>query len=151
MNQHAPYRRWLRWSRRTMRDTVNDTRGDLFHQADLWLAATKEPDAPAPGSEQTPTTARLRPSARQRGPGKRWRQAVNIGKDLAVLGVAQVALEEFLKAQLHMQSFDEMKRQIVSCVYWQDFSALARADQVPEDWLPGALGRFVIGLAKGKP
>jgi len=57
MNQHAPYRRWLRWTRQTMRATVQDTKGDLFRQADLWLAR-KKPDAPAPGIGEPKTTAR---------------------------------------------------------------------------------------------
>lgn len=72
----------------------------------------------------------------------------SIGKQLAILAVAQVATEEMLAAQLRIHTFDQVKENILACNYWPDFMALAKAGEVPEDWLPGALGRVVIGWAK---
>jgi hypothetical protein len=72
----------------------------------------------------------------------------NIGKQLAVLAVAQVATEEMLAAQLRLRTFDEVKNNILSCSYWSDFIQVAKAGEVPADWLPGALGRVVLDWAK---
>ncbi len=71
-----------------------------------------------------------------------------IGKNLAILAVAQVATEEILAAQLRMRSVEQVKENILRCSYWSDFMALAKAGEVPEDWLPGAVGRIVVGWAK---
>lgn len=71
-----------------------------------------------------------------------------IGKNLAIIAVAQVATEEMLAAQLNIHTFEQVKENILACEYWRDFMDLARAGEVPEDWLPGVLGRVVIGWAK---
>jgi hypothetical protein len=68
---------------------------------------------------------------------------------LAVLGVAQVATEELLAAQLGWRTFEEIKENCAKSVYWPRFCQAARAGQVKEDWLPGALGRVVLDWAKG--
>jgi hypothetical protein len=69
---------------------------------------------------------------------------------LAVLGVAQVATEELLGAQLGLWAFEQIKENCGESVYWPHFCQAAKAGQVREDWLPGALGQVVLGWAKGK-
>jgi hypothetical protein len=69
---------------------------------------------------------------------------------LAVLGVAQVATEELLAAQLGLRTFEQMKANCGASVYWPRFCQGAKAGQVKEVWLPGALGQVVLGWAKGK-
>ena len=70
---------------------------------------------------------------------------------LAVLGVAQVATGEMLAVQLGLRAFEQIKENCVASVYWSRFCQAAKAGQVREDWLPGALGQVVLGWAKGKP
>jgi hypothetical protein len=69
---------------------------------------------------------------------------------LAVLGIAQTATEEFLSAQLHFITFDQMKANIRASCYWPDFVSAVKAGAVLEleDRLPGALGRTVLHWAK---
>ena len=69
---------------------------------------------------------------------------------LAVLGVAQVAIGEMLAAQLGLRTFELIKENCGKSVYWPHFCQAAKAGQVKEDWLPGALGQVVLGWAKGK-
>src|SRR5438477_7140472 len=70
--------------------------------------------------------------------------------ELAVLGVAQVATEALLGAQVGAWKFEAIELQCRESVYWPEFCVLAKAGLVPEDWLPGALGRVVLAWAKGK-
>jgi hypothetical protein len=74
-----------------------------------------------------------------------------IGKNLAILGVAQAATEEMLLMHLRGRSLEQMQRSLRSGVYWPDFVSLAKTDQCPSDWLPGALGSVVLGWAKNDP
>lgn len=68
--------------------------------------------------------------------------------DIAVLGVAQVATGELLAAQLGLRTVEQMKENFAKSVYWKQFCDAAKAGQVQEDWLPGALGRVVVDWAK---
>lgn len=68
-------------------------------------------------------------------------------RQLAILGIAQTATEALLGVQIGAWKFDEIERQCRRSVYWPQFVECVVADQVPEDWLPGALGRVVIGWA----
>ncbi len=68
--------------------------------------------------------------------------------NLAVLGVAQVATDELLAAQLGLRTVEQIKENCCKSVYWPDFCQAAKAGQVNDDWLPGALGRVVLGWAK---
>jgi hypothetical protein len=70
---------------------------------------------------------------------------------LAVLGVAEVATGELLAAQLGLRTFEQVKENCAASVYWPRFCQAAKAGQVKEDWLPGALGQVVLGWGKGKP
>jgi hypothetical protein len=67
---------------------------------------------------------------------------------LAIIAVAQVATEELLAAQLRLRTVEQIKDNILRCVYWREFMEAARAGLVGDDWLPGALGRVVLGWAK---
>jgi hypothetical protein len=68
---------------------------------------------------------------------------------LAVLGVAQVATEELLAAQLGLRTLEQIREHCRRSVYWPDFCQAAKTGQVKGDWLPGALGRVVLAWAKG--
>ena len=68
--------------------------------------------------------------------------------DIAVLGVAEVATGEMLAAQLGLRTVEQMKENCSKSVYWKQFCDAAKAGQVQEDWLPGALGRVVVDWAK---
>jgi len=74
--------------------------------------------------------------------------ATNI--QLAILGIAQVATEELLAAQLRLRTIEQIKENLSKNVYWGEFCAAARANKVPETWLPGFLGKVVLGWAKGE-
>jgi hypothetical protein len=67
---------------------------------------------------------------------------------LAVVGVGQVATEELLAAQLGLRTMEQIKENCRKSVYWPEFCQAAKAGQVSAAWLPGALGRVVLGWAK---
>jgi len=67
---------------------------------------------------------------------------------LPIFGIAQVATEALLAVQFHIANFDTIRTNCRESVYWPDFVRLVAAGQVPPNWLPGALGRCVIGWAK---
>jgi len=68
---------------------------------------------------------------------------------LAISGIAIVATEAFLCAQLRFCTFDEMRECIVTSVYWPDFTEAVAAGEVQaENWLPGALGRVILDWAR---
>jgi len=69
-------------------------------------------------------------------------------RQLAVLAVALVTTEELLAAQLGLRTLEQIKENCCKSVYWPDFCQAAKAGQVNEDWLPGALGRVVLGWAE---
>lgn len=71
-----------------------------------------------------------------------------VGKNLAIIAVAEVATIELLAAQLGRRSVEQIKGNILQSSYWPDFVELAQAGEVPADWLPGALGSVVLGWAK---
>jgi hypothetical protein len=71
-----------------------------------------------------------------------------LGQSLAVLGVAQVATEELLAAQLGLRTLEQIRENCRKSVYWPDFCQAAKAGRVSADWLPGAIGRVVLGWAK---
>jgi len=64
--------------------------------------------------------------------------------------MGQVATEALLGAQLGTWNFDAIEQHCRQSVYWSEFCQLVKAGDVPENWLPGALGRVVIHWAKGK-
>ena len=64
------------------------------------------------------------------------------------IGIAQVATEAMLGVQVGAWKIEEIERQCRQSVYWPQFCQLTKAGVVPEDWIPGALGRVVIGWAK---
>jgi hypothetical protein len=66
---------------------------------------------------------------------------------LAVVGVGQVATEELLAAQLGLRTMEQIKENCHTSVYWPGFCQAAKAGRVNADWLPGALGRVVLGWA----
>jgi hypothetical protein len=70
-------------------------------------------------------------------------------RDLAELGIAEVATWGLVKVQVRMGTVEDLKREVVSSVYWPRFSALAKAGAINDGWLPGALGQCVLGWAKG--
>jgi len=72
----------------------------------------------------------------------------NLALSLAVLGVAQVATEELLAAQLGLRTPEQIRENCRKSVYWPEFCQAAKAGQVNADWLPGALGRVVLAWAK---
>lgn len=71
-----------------------------------------------------------------------------IGKNLAIIAVAEVATTELLAAQLGRRAVEQIKENVLRSSYWSDFMQIARAGEVPADWLPGALGSVVLGWAK---
>jgi hypothetical protein len=72
----------------------------------------------------------------------------DVAQSLAVLGVAQVATEELLAAQLGLRTLEQIRENCRKSVYWPEFCQAAKAGQVSADWLPGALGRVVLAWAK---
>ncbi|MGO8696357.1 MAG: hypothetical protein ACLQVY_01370 [Limisphaerales bacterium] len=72
----------------------------------------------------------------------------SIHKDIVITGIAQVAVEELLAAQLGLRNFDQIKANIKGSVYWEEFAALSKVGEVPEDWLRGAVGRTILGWAR---
>jgi len=70
------------------------------------------------------------------------------GYAVAVLGVAQVATEELLAAQLGLRTIEQIRVICRKSVYWPEFCEVARTGRVNDDWLPGALGRVVLGWAE---
>jgi hypothetical protein len=75
-------------------------------------------------------------------------QGERLALPLAVLGVAQVATEEMLAAQLGLHTMDQVKENCLKNVYWPAFCQAAKAGKANEDWLPGALSRVALGWAK---
>ncbi|MDB6020801.1 MAG: hypothetical protein JWQ04_658 [Pedosphaera sp.] len=69
---------------------------------------------------------------------------------ITILAIGEVALGEMISCQIGMQDLDGLKKNIRASVYWQAFVILAQGGKVPEDWLPGALGRVVLGMAKSE-
>ena len=72
----------------------------------------------------------------------------HVQRQLAILGVAQTATEEFLALQLGLRTIEQLKANLEQSVYWREFCVAAKAGTVPDDWLLGALGRVVLGWAK---
>lgn len=73
---------------------------------------------------------------------------LDLSEKCALSGIAVVATEQFLALQLRMGTLEAMRENIARSVYWPDFVRLAKAGQVPENWLPGALGRVVAAWAE---
>lgn len=74
--------------------------------------------------------------------------AALVDSNIPVLGIAQVATEELLAAQLGLRTVEQIKENCRKSVYWPEFCRAAKAGQVSGDWLPGALGGIVLGWAK---
>jgi hypothetical protein len=73
----------------------------------------------------------------------------NSFEELAILGIAQIATEEMLAAQLKLRTVEQIHENLRKSAYWYTFCLAAEAGKVPENLLPGALGRVVLGWAKG--
>ncbi|MEI7534131.1 MAG: hypothetical protein WCK57_07140 [Verrucomicrobiae bacterium] len=68
--------------------------------------------------------------------------------NLAQLGLATVAMEALLAVQLGLKKFDDIKRECRGSVYWPEFVTAVKAGQVNENWLPGIVGKVVMGWAR---
>lgn len=68
--------------------------------------------------------------------------------DFCVIGIGVVALTALSAALMGACDLEGIKKQCRESTYWPQFVELAKADKVPANWCPGAIGRTVLGWAK---
>lgn len=69
-------------------------------------------------------------------------------QSIASIAIGEIASLQLLAAQVGLDNFAGMKRAIQSSVYWPEFVKEAKAGQIAESWLPGMIGKVVLGWAK---
>jgi hypothetical protein len=67
---------------------------------------------------------------------------------IAISGIAETATHELVRAQLRKGDIADIRTACEADPHWATFVRLASEGNVPENWLPGALGACVLGWAR---